>query len=66
MKVYNLSMYHINAMEQIIINGAVPGLATSTIRTNISNYRKKKKTLRGVTLEKGRLDTSYKEHLRES
>ena len=66
MKVYNLSMFHINAMEQIIIDGAKQGLATSTIRTKISNYRKKNKIPRGITLEKGRLDTLYKEHLRES
>ena len=66
MKVYNLSMLHINAMEQIIIDGAEQGLATSTIRTKISNYRKKNNIPRGITLEKGRLDTLYKEHLRES
>ena len=57
-----LSMLHINAMEQIIIDGAEQGLATSTIRTKISNYRKKNNIPRGITLEKGRLDTLYKEH----
>ena len=62
MKVYNLSMLHINAMEQIIIDGAEQGLATSTIRTKISDYRKKNNIPRGITLEKGRLDTLYKEH----
>ena len=65
-KVYNLSMFHINAMEQIIIDGAEQGLATSTIRTKISDYRKKNNILRGITLQKGRFDTLYKEHLRES
>ena len=65
-KAYNLSKFHINAMEQIIIDGAEQGLATSTIRTKISNYRKKNNIPRGITLEKGRLDTLYKEHLRES
>ena len=63
MKVYNLSMFHINTMEQIIIDGAEQGLATSTIRTKISNYRKKNNIPRGMTLQKGRLDTLYKEHL---
>ena len=62
MKVYNLSMFHINAMEQIIIDGAEQGLATSTIRTKISDYRKKNNILRGITLQKGRFDTLYKEH----
>ena len=62
MKVYNLSMLHINAMEQIIIDGAEQGLATSTIRTKISDYRKKNNILRGITLQKGRFDTLYKEH----
>ena len=65
-KVYNLSKFHINAMEQIIIDGAEQGLATSTIRTKISDYRKKNNILRGITLQKGRFDTLYKEHLRES
>ena len=65
-KVFNLSMFHINAMEQIIIDGAEQGLATSTIRTKISDYRKKNNILRGITLQKGRFDTLYKEHLRES
>ena len=60
-KVYNLSMLHINAMEQIIIDGAEQGLATSTIRTKISDYRKKNNILRGITLQKGRFDTLYKE-----
>ena len=59
-KVYNLSMLHINAMEQIIIDGAEQGLATSTIRTKISDYRKKNNILRGITLQKGRFDTLYK------
>ena len=58
-KVYNLSMH---AMEQIIIDGAEQGLATSTIRTKISDYRKKNNILRGITLQKGRFDTLYKEH----
>ena len=61
-KVFNLSMFHINAMEQIIIDGAEQGLATSTIRTKISDYRKKNNILRGITLQKGRFDTLYKEH----
>ena len=61
-KVYNLSMLHINAMEQIIIDGAEQGLATSTTRTKISDYRKKNNILRGITLQKGRFDTLYKEH----
>ena len=61
-KVFNLSMFHINAMEQIIIDGAEQGLATSTIRTKISDYRKKNNILRGITLQKGRSDTLYKEH----
>ena len=45
MKVCNLSIFHVNAVSPIIIDGAGQGLSTSTIRTEISNYRKENKIL---------------------
>ena len=45
MKVCTLSIFHVNAVSPIIIDGAGQGLSTSTIRTEISNYRKENKIL---------------------
>ena len=62
-KVYDLSNNHVKEIEQIIVEGAKKGLASSTIKTKMSDYRSENDVPRDIKLPNGRFDELYKRQL---